>query len=85
MVVSKLTSFFLGKITTKNKRMKKGGRRTGIGYFMVLYHKFFSYSTLTKMESLPKEQKLMLLRGLHQTGYNVGAYIKNVTRFRAER
>ena len=84
MTVSNLTSF-LGKITTKNKRAKKGGRRTGIGYLMILYLKLCSYSTLIKMESLPKEQKLMLLRELHNTGYDVGAYIKNATRFRAER
>ena len=25
-------SFFLGKVTTKKKRVKKGGKRTGIGY-----------------------------------------------------
>ena len=67
-------TLFTGKSTTKNKRTKKGGLRTGIGY-----------STLIQLESLPREHKVRLLKDLHKSGYDTKAFLRNIQRFRVER
>lgn len=54
-------------------------------YILLFDYLSCRYATIIKMESLPREQKLLLCHELHRSGYDVAAYLRSVQRFRAER